>query len=279
MKKYYQEDSHIIINGLEIMACHGVNPEEKVNPQKWVVDVDLVVDISKAAKEDLLDLTINYAKVSKFIVAFFKDNCFDLIETLVSRLAKEILVNYKIAKKITLEVKKPNAPMNQVFNYVSVKTTKEWTTCYIALGSNLGDKNKYLDNAIQKLKDTKEIEFVKESRRIETKPYGDAATEDFVNSCAEIRTVLTPQELLEKLNEIEASENRTREVHWGNRTLDLDIIYYGDYIVDEPNLKIPHVDMTNRVFVLDPLCQLCPKKPHPVLGLTTEQLLNKLLKF
>lgn len=279
MKNYYIEQSHIKVKGLEIMACHGVNPEEKVNPQKWVVNVDLTLDISKAGKEDNLDLTINYAKLSKFIVAFFKDNCFDLIETLVSRLAKQILINFDRARKIKLEVQKPNAPMNQTFDYVSVKTTREWVTCYIALGSNLGDKNQYLDNAIQKLKNTEGIKFIKESRRIETKPYGDAATEDFVNSCAEIQTVLTPQELLEVLNEIEASENRTREVHWGNRTLDLDIIYYGNYIVDEPNLQIPHVDMTNRIFVLEPLNQLCPKKPHPILGLTTEQLLSKLLKF
>ena len=278
MEKYF-EDSHIIINGLEIEACHGVNPEEKVNPQKWVVDVDLLTNISLAAKEDNLDLTINYAKVSKFIVAFFKSNCFDLIETLVSRLANEILLNFDLVKKITLEVKKPNAPMNQIFNYESVKTTKEWVTCYIALGSNLGDKNKYLDNAVEKLMSIKEVQFVKESRRIVSKPYGGVADQDFLNSCAEIKTILTPQELLSKLNEIEESENRTRDIHWGNRTLDLDIIYYGDYVVDDPNLKIPHLDMANRNFVLDPLVQLCPKKIHPVLGLTTEQLLNKLLKF
>ena len=279
MKKYLNNNSHIIIKGLEIEACHGVNPEEKVNPQKWVVDIDMLVDITKASEKDDLNETINYAKVSKLVVAFFKDKCFNLIETLADRLCKEILANYESIKEVEVEVKKPNAPMNQTFEYVSVRSKRERVLCYIALGSNIGDKNAHLDNAVNALENTKDIWFLRESKRITTKPYGGVADADFINSCAEIETTLTPRELLKVLNTIEAKEGRVRDVHWGNRTLDLDIIYYGDYIVQESDLIIPHIDMHNRIFVLDPLCKLCPKKVHPLYGLTTEQLLNKLLNI
>ena len=279
MSNFFKNSSNIIIKGLEIDACHGVNSDEKINSQKWIVNAFLNVDISKASVLDDLNYTINYAKVSKYIVSFFKNNCFNLIETLADRLASELLINFELIHGIKLEVRKPNAPMNQTFDYVGVSVEKSWIKTYIALGSNLGNKNEYLDNAVDLLMQDKSIRFIKESRRIETKPYGGVADQDFLNSCAEIYTIYTPQELLDVLHNIEAHENRNRDVHWGNRTLDLDIIYYGDYIVDEHNLKIPHVDMQNRIFVLDPLCQLCPKKIHPILGVNTETMLNKLLNF
>lgn len=277
--KTYSNNAHIIIKGLETEACHGVNPEEKRIPQKWVIDIDMAVDISKASETDDLTKTINYASVSKFVVAFFHDNCFDLIETLADRLCQALIVHYGLIKKVKVEVKKPNAPMNQTFEYVSVKAKREWVKCYIALGSNLEDRGEHLDNAVEALQNTKNIKFIKESRRLNTKPYGGVADQEFLNSCAEIETCLTPRELLNVLHDIENKEGRTREVHWGNRTLDLDIIYYGDYVVQEEDLVIPHMDMQNRIFVLDPLCKLCPKKVHPLYGLTTEQMLNKLLNF
>ena len=87
----------------------------------------------------------------------------------------------------------------------------------------------------------------------------------------------TPEELLDRLHELEAAANRERIIHWGPRTLDLDILFYDNEIIDTPNLHIPHIDMENRDFVLKPLDEIAPYYRHPVLNKTIHQLLNELL--
>ena len=91
-----------------------------------------------------------------------------------------------------------------------------------------------------------------------------------------LRTLLTPEELLDRFHELEAAANRERIIHWGPRTLDLDILFYDNEIIDTPNLHIPHIDMENRDFVLKPMVEIAPYLRHPVLNLTMEQLLKKL---
>ena len=100
--------------------------------------------------------------------------------------------------------------------------------------------------------------------------------DDFLNGALALKTLLTPQELLERLHEIEQEAHRERLIHWGPRTLDLDILLYDDLVLDTPDLIIPHVEMHLRDFVLIPLAQIAPWKRHPVLGLTVSQMLADL---
>lgn len=142
---------------------------------------------------------------------------------------------------------------------------------YIALGTNLGDKETNLKEALQQLR-RKGISVSKVSDFIVTKPYGVTDQPDFLNAVAEIETDKSPEDLLQVLLQIEQEMGRRRIRHWGERNIDLDLLLYDDQVIDLPDLKVPHPDMQNRDFVLCPLAQIAPDAVHPVLLKTAEEL-------
>ena len=255
----------IFLKDYEVVACHGVNPEEKVNPQRFLFTVKVDTDFALAGSTDDLDNTVSYSAVKKIVKKVAEENSFDLIETLAMQVCKAVILSFPLAQKVSVKVKKPDAPMSGNFDYVAVETSLEWTEVYLALGSNEGDRNAYLDLAVKMLQEDDNFKDVCESKRIETEAYGGVATGEFVNSCVRAKTLYSPQELLAKIGEIERAGDRVRTVHWGDRTLDVDIIFFGDEVIGENNLCVPHPDMQNREFVLAPLLDLCPNKVHPLL--------------
>ena len=116
------------------------------------------------------------------------------------------------------------------------------------------------------------------SKLLVTKPYGGVEQDDFLNGAIEIETLLSPMELLTFLQQLEQEAHRERKVHWGPRTLDLDILFYDDLILDTPDLHIPHADMANREFVLQPLSDIAGDFRHPVINETVDALLAALKK-
>ena len=152
----------------------------------------------------------------------------------------------------------------------------DWKTAYIGLGSNLGDRERTLRNALEKLDERADVEVVQVSEFRETEPVGGPPQGNFVNGAAELRTTLEPGELVEVLHEVEAEFGRTREVRWGPRTLDMDLLLYEDRHIDTPDLKVPHPRLHKRRFVLEPLWDLCPNREHPVLKKTIRRLLAEL---
>ena len=147
---------------------------------------------------------------------------------------------------------------------------------YIALGTNLGDKRQQLDNALAALRQAG-VMVRRVSPFLETEPYGVTDQPTFLNGVCEVETDLSPQALLSLLLNIETQQGRVRTRHWGPRVIDLDLLLYGDQIIDEPNLKVPHPDMENRAFVLQPLAAIAPQVVHPRLGKTIETLWQALL--
>ncbi len=147
-------------------------------------------------------------------------------------------------------------------------------TAYIALGSNLGDKmatcRKALDLLVRAGRITKVSSFYC------TEPVGYPNQDDFINAVVELETGLSPLALLAACHVIEDELGRSRLVHWGPRTIDLDILLYGDQVVNSAELTIPHPLMAKRRFVLVPLSEIAPQAVHPVLRKKAVDLLNKL---
>ncbi|MDD4004680.1 MAG: 2-amino-4-hydroxy-6-hydroxymethyldihydropteridine diphosphokinase [Elusimicrobiaceae bacterium] len=148
---------------------------------------------------------------------------------------------------------------------------------YLSLGSNLGDRRAMLDSALVRLGENG-VEILAVSSFIETAPYGRTGQPAFLNCAAKIRTALTARQLLALALETEAELGRTRVLRWGPRTIDIDIIFYGDEIINTPELTVPHYDAHNRAFVLGPLCELDPDLIHPVLKISLSLLLRRLQK-
>lgn len=131
-------------------------------------------------------------------------------------------------------------------------------TCYIGLGSNLGDRRQNIQSSIEKIGAIPDTEVAKVSSFIETLPVGGPAQNNFLNAVIEIKTSLPAQSLLKELQAIESDLGRVRTVKDGPRTIDLDILFYDEKEVKEENLIIPHPRIREREFVLGPLREIAP---------------------
>ena len=147
---------------------------------------------------------------------------------------------------------------------------------YIALGSNLGDKEKNLRRALLLLTQ-QGVEVVRVSSFLSTEPYGVTDQPQFLNAVACVRTSLAPLALLDVLLATELAMGRVRLRHWGERNIDLDLLLYEDVVLDMPRLHLPHPDMQNRDFVLLPLAEIAPELKHPTLQKTIWELKKDLM--
>ena len=262
----------IIIENLMIYAHHGVYQEENEKGQNFYVNAVLETDTRNAGISDDLNLSTNYGEVCTFLNDFLREHTYKLIETVAEKAAEALLLRFPLVRRVTLEIRKPEAPIRLPFESVSVKITRGWHRTYLSCGSNMGDRRAHLDGAVEALKADSKCRVIRVSDWIVTVPYGGVEQDDFLNGAIMLETLYTPEMLLQKLHEIEREHKRERRVHWGPRTLDLDILLYEDCIMYTDDLVIPHADMQNRLFVLKPLAQIAPYEKHPLLGQSIRQM-------
>lgn len=248
--------NEIKIDRIKFRANHGVFAFEKEQGQDFYLSINIKTNFEETLFNDDLNNTIHYGYISDDAILFLQENTFDLIETAIYRLSDFLFSKYDQIDELELEIFKPDAPVDLEFKDISVKVRHKRNNVFIALGSSIGKKDDYFDKAIKMLKESEGVYQIRESKRYKSSPLGNAAKEEFLNSVIEIKTILSPLKLLEILNNIEDSLDRKRDIKWGDRTIDLDILFYNNQIICKENLIIPHPEIKNRDFVLKPMIDL-----------------------
>ena len=262
------------IKDLEIFAFHGLFLSEKELGQKFVISASLSYDMTKAATDLDLDSSIHYGELCQKWTTWFQEESEDLIETVAYKLVER---TYPLVQEIELELKKPWAPVHLPLETCSVTIHRRKQRAFIALGSNMGDKTANLKQAIDYMR-ARGIHILKESSVITTEPWGDVEQDRFANQVIEVETWLPAPILLETLLAIESEMGRIREVHWGPRLIDLDLLFVEDKVFYTDELILPHPYIAERLFVLESLQEIAPHFIHPVLGQPIRHLYQELKK-
>lgn len=259
----------IAIRGVTAWGCHGVLASEKTRPQPFVVDVDLQSDLSwSGASDDLTDST-SYAEIAAQVVARIQGPGVDLVERLAALIAADCLV-HELVEAVTVTVRKPHAPVGVAFDDVAVSVRRsQCRSAIVALGANqpgpAGSVADTLASAALALDDLPATRLRALSPLVASEPMTppgrDAQRDDpYLNAVAVLATDLHPRTLLARLHDIEADHGRVRDVRWGPRTLDLDLVDVrgatGEPLAGLPGMesvvRLPHPGVAERDFVLVP---------------------------
>jgi dihydroneopterin aldolase/2-amino-4-hydroxy-6-hydroxymethyldihydropteridine diphosphokinase len=269
----------IRIVGIQATGFHGVLDREEAHGQSFEVDVVLHLDLSSAAATDDLALTVDYGAVCANVVRRITNDRYLLIETLASRIADDCLSNPAVGSA-AITVHKPNAPVPITFADISVTVQRDRPRqdfayrLALSLGANLGDRVAALDYACTELPRRLSSRLSLVSPTYETAPVGGPEQPDYLNRVLvlglgepeEHPTPAQANQILTVCHEVEADLNRKREVRWGPRTLDVDILALGGLEVQDPTLQIPHPRLQDRAFVLIPWVEVDPSFPVPGQG-------------
>ncbi|MBZ9608575.1 2-amino-4-hydroxy-6-hydroxymethyldihydropteridine diphosphokinase [Clostridium estertheticum] len=254
------------IKDLEVYGHHGVFKEEKTLGQRFLISLELFLSLREAGITDDLTKTVHYGELCQLVEEEFNKESYDLIEKATEKLAEFILLKYDLVQRVKVKIKKPWAPIGKPLQYAAVEIDRKWHTAYIGIGGNMGDKEKNVKESLELINNSHHTQITKTSKFYETKPVGYLEQDDFLNCAIEIKTLLNPLELVRFLLSIEKELKRERVIRWGPRTVDLDVLLYDDIISSLDEIILPHPRMQERMFVLEPLCDIAPYVMHPILN-------------
>ena len=242
---------------MEFEGHTGCFDFEKKDGQKFIVSMDLFVDRIKGCYTDELSDTVDYSKIYEVTKQTVTGDDGNLIEHLAQKIADAVLEADKRILKVRVNVSKPEAPVKGIFETMEVtieRNRKEFVI--VSIGSNMGDREANILAAEEALQAIDGNDGFKFASIYETEPVGLEDQPYFLNTCVGFYTDIDPFELLDKIHVIENELLRTREVHWGPRTIDIDIIFYGDKVIMKPELTVPHPRWNLRSFVTVPLREI-----------------------
>ena len=250
----------ITLTGLRARGFHGVLAEERRDGQDFVVDVALDVDLAAAAASDAVEDTVHYGVLAREVLDVVEGEPVDLIETLAERIAAVCRVPPLVAG-VEVVVHKPHAPVGVPFTDVSVRvvrSARRTQRAVLALGTNLGDRSATLQGAVRALAAQPQLRVVDVSAVYETDPVGGPEQPPYLNAVALVETTLGAEALLAAAQRVEAAYGRVRDVRWGARTLDVDLVALGDEVRSTSRLTLPHPRAHVRGFVLVPWLDVDP---------------------
>jgi dihydroneopterin aldolase/2-amino-4-hydroxy-6-hydroxymethyldihydropteridine diphosphokinase len=258
----------IEIRGLVVTTVVGVLPHERSIAQPVGIDLKLFVNLRDAGRTDDLTDTADYGHVAETVAAVVREAKDQLLERLAERVA-ETLVAIDGVEACEVAISKLRPPIPEQLDSTAVRIHRQRRDyeiidrdphlAIIALGSSLGDREAYLRLAVTSLPSVQAM-----SQVFETDPVGGPDDQGpYLNMVVAVHTTLDPYALLRRCRQIEAEALRQRVVHWGPRTLDVDVLFYDDITIDDPLLTIPHPRFAERRFVLAPLAEVAPERCPP----------------
>ena len=259
----------ITLSGVRGRGFHGVFEHERREGQDFVVDVELVADLAPAGNSDDLADTVDYGRVGAAVLARIEGEPVDLVERLAQLVAQDALDHPQV-DEVTVTVHKPQAPVGVPFGDVTVSVTRRRppVPVVVALGANLAHGGEppeaTLAAAAAQLAGEGALSGVVTSSVYDTEPVGGPEQPRYVNAVLAAATTLSPTSLLRELHAVEARFGRVRTVRWGARTLDLDLVQYGDpgagtdVTWGSARLTLPHPRAHERAFVLVPWLEADP---------------------
>ncbi|MBI9098301.1 MAG: 2-amino-4-hydroxy-6-hydroxymethyldihydropteridine diphosphokinase, partial [Spirochaetaceae bacterium] len=256
----------IIIKNLEVYGSQGYEAEVDKSGEKYIISAELKLNLKEAGDSDRLKNTVHLVSICKEIAQKFTENKYKLIESCAEDLATHILLKYAMINHVSLSIIKPWIPAGLSIDFAGIEIEREWHTVYLGIGSNMGNRSKNLESAIDLINQSELSRVSKRSAIYETEPFGYVDQDKFLNSVVEIKTLLTPKSLIRSLLEVEKKLKRNRVIHQGPRTIDLDILFYDNLITSFEEAVIPHPRLHERMFVLAPLCDIAPYHIHPILN-------------
>lgn len=255
----------IVISDLRAMAISGALPHERESAQPLRVDLAIEVDLHDAGQSDELGDTVHYGMVCESVVALVTESKDVLLERLATRIADDVLGFARVETvEVVLTKLRPPIPVDAATTAVRLRRSNlehdvvepRSRHAFVALGSNRGDRVWYLYSAVRGLSCV-----VAEAQVFETDPIGGPDRQGaFLNMVCEIETLLDPFAPLRRCQRLESEAIRQRVVHWGPRTLDVDIVLYGDVEIRSDELVVPHPRFAERWLVLAPLADIAPDR-------------------
>jgi dihydroneopterin aldolase/2-amino-4-hydroxy-6-hydroxymethyldihydropteridine diphosphokinase len=255
----------ILIDDLRVMTVIGALPHEREAAQPIRIDLSIGLDLRNAGRSDELNDTVHYGLVCERVAEMARDSKDILLERLAAKVA-DVVLEFDLVELVDVKLTKLRPPIPEEVQSTSVTLTRSRSEAaapplenhevIVALGSNLGDRLGYLKFAVGELGNV-----VTMSQVFETEPVGGPDDQGaYLNMVVKVHTALDPYAFIRRCQRIEANALRQRIVHWGPRTLDVDMLFYDDVHIDSEHLTVPHPRINERRFVLTPLSEVAPER-------------------